>query len=152
MNATSQPLPAALPDRSIQADTAAHVTSASDRNIVAGMMRGARGRCPACGDAPLFSGFLKVRSECSGCGEDLSGQRADDGPAYLTILIVSHLVGPLLMIVYMAWRPSPLSMVAGFCVGATVLSLLLLPRIKGGLVGFQWAKRMHGFGNGEPRL
>ena len=27
-----------------------------------------------------------------------------------------------------------------------VLSLLLLPLIKGGFVGFQWARRMHGFG------
>ena len=49
-----------------------------------------------------------------------------------------------------AWQPDPLVMVAGFCVAATVLSLLMLPRIKGGLVGFQWAKRMHGFGNTDP--
>ena len=27
-----------------------------------------------------------------------------------------------------------------------MLSLLLLPLIKGGFVGFQWARRMHGFG------
>ncbi|MEJ2035830.1 MAG: DUF983 domain-containing protein [Maritimibacter sp.] len=25
----------------------------------------------------------------------------------------------------------------------------LLPRLKGGMVGFQWAKRMHGFARGE---
>ena len=37
-------------------------------------------------------------------------------------------------------------MLIGFGLGAVVLSLLLLPRIKGGLIGFQWARRMHGFG------
>ena len=120
------------------------------RDLRQGMIRGARGRCPACGDGAMFGSYLKVSPACPSCGEDLSAQRADDGPAYLTILIVSHLVGPLLLAVYMAWQPDPLVMVAGFCVAATVLSLLMLPRIKGGLVGFQWAKRMHGFGNTDP--
>ncbi len=30
-----------------------------------------------------------------------------------------------------------------------ILSLALLPRIKGALVGYQWALRMHGFGGDE---
>jgi uncharacterized protein (DUF983 family) len=28
-----------------------------------------------------------------------------------------------------------------------LLSLWLLPRVKGALIGYQWALRMHGFGN-----
>ena len=32
-----------------------------------------------------------------------------------------------------------------------ILSLVLLPRIKGALIALQWAQRMHGFGEqGEP--
>lgn len=120
------------------------------RDLRQGMVRGARGRCPACGDGAMFASFLKVSPACASCGEDLSAQRADDGPAYLTVLIVSHLVGPLLLVVYMAWQPAPMVMVTGFCAAATLLSLLMLPRIKGGMVGFQWAKRMHGFGDGDP--
>jgi len=27
-----------------------------------------------------------------------------------------------------------------------ILTLLLLPRVKGALIGLQWANRMHGFG------
>lgn len=119
-----------------------------ERQLGSAMLRGARGQCPACGSGSLFSSYLKVRAACPSCGEDLTAQRADDGPAYLTIFIVSHLVGPLLLAAYLAWRPSPLTLVAAFCVGATVLSLILLPRIKGALVGLQWAKRMHGFGLG----
>ena len=31
-------------------------------------------------------------------------------------------------------------------IGATIaLSLYLLPKLKGALIGIQWAKRMHGF-------
>ncbi|PZO65631.1 MAG: hypothetical protein DI498_08805 [Paracoccus denitrificans] len=114
------------------------------------MLRGARGRCPACGTGRLFSRYLKVADHCAECGEDLRHQRTDDGPAYLTILVVAHLVGPILLIVFVAWRPDPLVLVATFCVGATVLSLLLLPVFKGAMVGFQWAHRMHGFGGEEP--
>lgn len=117
-----------------------------DRPVKQAMLRGARRRCPACGEGPLFSGYLTVRDHCPACHEDLSHQRADDGPAYLTILLVSHLGAPLLLAIYMAWRPSPISMLIGFSLGAVVLCLALLPVIKGGMIGLQWARRMHGFG------
>ncbi len=71
--------------------------------------------------------------------------RADDGPAYLTILIVGHILAPLIVWIYVEFRPEPLTLAAMFSVGCVALSLWLLPRIKGVIVGVQWAKRMHGF-------
>ena len=112
------------------------------------MLRGALGRCPACGEGKLFRSFLKVADHCPACNEAMHHQRADDGPAYLTILLVSHLGAPLLLAVFMIWRPSPISLLLGFGLGAIILSLALLPVIKGAFVGFQWARRMHGFGAG----
>lgn len=97
-----------------------------------------------------MAGYLKVRARCPVCDEDLSHQRADDGPAYLTILIVGHLLMPALMWVFIAWQPDPMLLASGFCVAAAALTLYLLPRIKGAMVGLQWAKRMHGFGEAEP--
>jgi uncharacterized protein (DUF983 family) len=44
----------------------------------------------------------------------------------------------------MAYRPSPMEMLAIFGFGTVALSLFLLPRFKGVFVGIQWAKRMHG--------
>lgn len=114
------------------------------------MLRGTLGRCPACGEGRLFRSFLKVFDHCPACDEALHHQRADDGPAYLTMLVVSHLVGPLLLASYVLWRPSPLAMILGLGTGAVVLSLWLLPRIKGAMVGLQWAQRMHGFDAKEP--
>ena len=107
-------------------------------------------RCPRCGKGKLFSGYLTVNQTCANCGEELHHHRADDGPAYLTILFVSHLGAPLLLAVYMMYRPSAMSMLIGFSLGAIVLSLALLPRIKGAFIGFQWARRMHGFGDTPP--
>ncbi len=126
------------------------VQTPAPRPLKQAMLRGAARRCPACGEGRAFHGYLTVRDQCDSCGEDLSHQRADDGPAYLTILLVSHLGAPLLLAIYMAWRPSPMSMLLGFGLGAIVLSLTLLPVIKGSFVGFQWARRMHGFGGTPP--
>ena len=123
-----------------------HPNESTERQTGLAMRRGARGRCPACGKGRLFSSFLKVAETCPECGEALHHQRADDGPAYLTILIVSHLGAPLLLASYIAWRPSAMTMILIFGLSAIVLSLILLPVIKGAMVGFQWARRMHGFG------
>lgn len=94
----------------------------------------------------MLEGYLKVRPACPACGEVFSHHRADDGPAYLTILIVGHLMAPLLMWAFVAYRPSPVTLASIFAVGCVSLSLYLLPRLKGSLVALQWAKRMHGFG------
>lgn len=109
------------------------------------MMRGWRRRCPSCGKGPLFKGYLKVRDNCAVCGQELHHHRADDGPAYLTILIVGHLMAPGLHITFSHFEPDPFAVASIFSVICVALSLFLLPRIKGGLIGLQWAKRLHGF-------
>ena len=118
-----------------------------DRPLRPAMLRGWRRRCPACGEGRMFEGYLKVRPTCPSCGEDLSHHRADDGPAYLTILIVGHLMAPLIMVAFVEFRPSPVVLASAFSAGCVALSLYLLPRLKGVIVGIQWAKRMHGFGS-----
>ncbi|MGL4236484.1 DUF983 domain-containing protein [Tabrizicola sp.] len=117
-----------------------------DRPVKPALLRGWRRRCPNCGAGRMLQSYLKVRDACPACGEELHHQRADDGPAYLTILIVGHLMAPILLYTYTTFRPEPLVMAVGFSVGTAALSLYLLPRLKGALVAFQWAKRMHGFG------
>ena len=118
-----------------------------ERPLKPALLRGWRRRCPNCGAGPMMRGYLKVRDDCPVCGEALRHQRADDGPAYLTILIVGHVLAPLLLWVFVTWRPDPITLFAIFSVGTVALSLFLLPRLKGAMVAFQWAKRMHGFGH-----
>jgi uncharacterized protein (DUF983 family) len=93
----------------------------------------------------MLRGYLSVRDTCPACGEELHHHRADDGPAYLTILIVGHLMAPLLLAVFTRFRPEPATLIAIFSVFTVALSLYLLPRLKGAMVALQWAKRMHGF-------
>ena len=93
----------------------------------------------------MLRGYLKVRDACPVCSQELHHHRADDGPAYLTILIVGHLMAPLIHIAWTNFRPEPLVLATIFSVGCVALSLYLLPRLKGLIVAIQWAKRMHGF-------
>ena len=118
----------------------------TDRPMGRAMARGFRRRCPNCGEGHIFEGYLKVRPSCPVCGEDLSHQRADDGPAYLTILIVGHFMAVFIHIVFTTWRPDPLLMASLFSVVCVGMALYLLPRFKGVIVSIQWARRMHGFG------
>jgi uncharacterized protein (DUF983 family) len=111
--------------------------------------RGLLRRCPNCGEGHLFDGYLKVTDICAACGEVLKHHRADDGPAYLTILIVGHLLAFVMHFVWVQFRPEPLVFASVLTVFAVGLSLWLLPRFKGGIVGYQWAHRMHGFGDGD---
>ncbi len=121
----------------------------AERELRPSLRRGWRRRCPSCGAGPMMRGYLKVRDECPVCGQQLSGHRADDGPAYLTILIVGHLMAPLLHWYFVSFRPDPLNMIAIFSVGCVALSLYLLPRLKGAMIGYQWARRLHGFDTQE---
>lgn len=117
-----------------------------DRPLQPALRRGWRRRCPNCGSGPMLRGYLKVRDHCPVCNEALHHQRADDGPAYLTILIVGHVMAPVILWLFTEYRPNPWVLATGISIGCVVLSLYLLPRLKGALVALQWAKRMHGFG------
>lgn len=124
-------------------------TAPERRDTKLAVKRGLRLRCPCCGESKLFSRYLKVVDRCAACGEELHHHRADDGPAYLTILVVVHVVGVTLHFLVRPLQDTPLLLALLLCAEATVLSLLLLPRMKGFMVAIQWAKEMHGFGPAE---
>jgi uncharacterized protein (DUF983 family) len=130
----------------MEADTPATEPRTGERDLKRAMLKGWRRRCPQCGSGHLMSGYLKVRKSCPVCREELYHHRADDGPAYITILLVGHLMAPLLHLVFVTWRPEPLTLFTIFAVGCVGLSLYLLPRLKGAIVAYQWARGMYGFG------
>lgn len=115
------------------------------RNLGTAVKRGLLGRCPGCGRGRLFRKFLKVADECPACHEVLRHQRADDAPAYLVILIVGHIVVPLALMVEKVYHPPHWLAFSIWLPLTLILSLALLQPIKGVVVGWQWAHRMHGF-------
>ena len=110
------------------------------------LVRGLQCRCPACGTGRLYVSYLKPADTCPQCGEELHHQRADDAPPYFTMLIVGHvIVGGVLMLEQAASPQTWVHLVVWLPLTA-LLSLWLLPKVKGALIGLQWALRMHGFG------
>ncbi len=126
-------------------DKAIETTINNDRETWPAVVKGFRCKCPNCGKGKLLHSYLKVYDTCAHCGQELHHHHADDGPAYLTILIVGHLMAPALHVTFVQWRPEPLTLFLIFALGCLALSLYLLPRMKGIVVAYQWARRMHGF-------
>lgn len=103
--------------------------------LTTAMARGFMGRCPACGETHLFSGFLRVVPECRSCGAPLGSARADDAPPYFVILITGHIVVPLLLFMQKWSDPPSWELAAIFLPLTLVLSLGLLRPVKGSIVG-----------------
>ncbi|HUF85759.1 MAG TPA: DUF983 domain-containing protein [Thermohalobaculum sp.] len=139
---TETPPPAPPPEADSEPASAA---DGGGRALGPALLRGWRGRCPNCGGGPMMSGYLRVRPSCASCSEELHHHRADDAPAWATILIVGHVLVSVLLIVETRFAP-PLWVHWAVWPGATLgLTMWLLPRIKGMIVALQWAWRMHGF-------
>lgn len=115
------------------------------RPVWQALRRGTACRCPACGEGRMFSSYLKVAPACESCGEALHHHRADDAPPYLTIFVVGHLLVPLMLWLEVAYQPDYWIHVALWLPLTLVLCLVLLPVLKGAVVAYQWALRMHGF-------
>jgi uncharacterized protein (DUF983 family) len=108
--------------------------------------RALRCRCPACGNAPLFDGFLTPADHCRACGQSWRHQRADDFPAYIVILLLGHILVPIMVEVNIALA-IPMGVQMALWPGlALVLALVLIRPAKAAVIAFQWSRRMHGFG------
>ncbi|MDP6120986.1 MAG: DUF983 domain-containing protein [Rhodospirillales bacterium] len=103
--------------------------------------RGLRCRCPRCGRANLFDGFLKVTARCAACGLGFGGHDAGDGPAVFIVLVVGAVVAGLALLTEIALAP-PLWVHALLWTPLIVaLSLAGLRPLKGVTVALQYKFR-----------
>ena len=109
--------------------------------------RGARNRCPICGQGKVFRGYLRVVDACEVCGTQLGRLRADDAPPYFVIFIVGHLLIPPVLWVERAYMPPMWLHMVVWLPAFTIACILLLRPVKGATVG--WMLRL-GFGGSEP--
>ncbi len=96
--------------------------------------RGIRGRCPACGQTHLFTGFLRIARECAFCHAPLGTARADDAPPYFVILITGHIVIPAMLLTQKWGNPTNLELTAIFVPLTLALALGLLRPVNGGVL------------------
>ncbi len=103
-------------------------------------LRGLRGFCPRCGVGRIFFRYLKVSPACPDCGLELGRYPADDGPAYFTILLVGHLVVAPLLLFPFIWKTPAMVIVPAVLIPLATLTLLVLPRVKGAVIGLLYAQ------------
>ena len=102
------------------------------------ILAGLAGRCPNCGDGPMFSGFLRVAERCSACGFDLKKADSGDGPAVFIILVVGFIAVFGALFSEMALDLPPWILLLFWLPAAAVLCLALLRPFKGVLVALQF--------------
>lgn len=108
------------------------------QSVLTGIRRGLAGRCPNCGDGKLFRRYLKVSETCAACAHENGRYRADDMPAYLTVLLVGHLVIAPVLAFDALWSYSPFLVSAIALPVLAAVTLAVLPAIKGAVVGLHW--------------
>jgi uncharacterized protein (DUF983 family) len=115
------------------------VTESSVPAFSAVICRALMGKCPNCGNGALFKSYLKQVDHCANCGESYRNIHADDGPPWLTILLVGHVIVPLIFVVgnIVTW-PLWVAMSVWPAV-TTLLALMVLPRAKGIFLAVIWS-------------
>jgi len=113
----------------------------TQKGVAAPFLAGVLGRCPNCGQGPLFSGFLKVAPRCAKCGFDLARADSGDGPAVFVIFIGGFVGAFGILLTEIFYRPP---MWVHFLVWLPVTALIclgLLRPMKGLMIAAQFANR-----------
>lgn len=105
------------------------------------IVAGVRCRCPNCGEAPLFSGYLKVCDQCDACGEDLSRADSGDGPVVFILLIVGLVGCAGLLFTELVFHPPVWLEMAIWLPLIAIMTLLALRPFKATLIALQFHNR-----------
>jgi uncharacterized protein (DUF983 family) len=104
-------------------------------------LAGLAGRCPNCGEGPLYEGFLKVTPRCEACGFDLAKADSGDGPAVFVILIAGFLVAFAALITELAVHPPVWVHLVLWLPLTLIVCLALLRPTKGLLLASQFKNK-----------
>ena len=95
------------------------------------------GRCPVCGKGKLYRSYLKIADSCGACGANFKAAETGDGPVVFVILIAGFVAcaGVMYSLLALNWPVTQLLIV--WPAVAVVLSLILMPMLKGLMVASQ---------------
>jgi uncharacterized protein (DUF983 family) len=102
-----------------------------------GFLAAAFGRCPVCGQGKLFKSYLKVADTCTACGTNFKAAETGDGPVVFVLLIAGFVACTGLLVSVVAWNWTVEQMLIVWPTVALVLSLILMPVLKGLMVASQ---------------
>ncbi len=92
---------------------------------------GFAGRCPRCGVGRLFDGYLNVAEKCEVCELGLEGHDSGDGAVVPAMLLLGGLIVGAALVVEIRYEPPVWLHMVIWLPLATLLTLWILPRLKG---------------------
>ena len=105
---------------------------------ISAVSAGLAGRCPRCGDGPLFRGFLTVAPKCEACGLDFDFADSGDGPAVFVTFLAGVVVVGLALAIDMTWEPLLWFYIVVFVPLTLIVCLAMLRPLKGLLIASQY--------------
>ena len=117
------------------------MTPSDDYPPVLPIGAGLRGRCPRCGNGPLFHGFIDLAPRCEVCGLDYGFASSGDGPAVFVTLIAGAIVVGLALWTDTAYEPPIWLLMALFLPLTLIVCLGMLRPLKGMLIALQYANK-----------
>lgn len=108
----------------------------------AAFRRGARSKCPKCGEEALFRAYLKPVAACPNCHKDWENVRADLAPAWASMTLSAHVI---IVIYHFFFFDKPIAnwlAISIMIAIATGICLLTLPSFKGFFMAIVWWNKM----------
>jgi uncharacterized protein (DUF983 family) len=113
----------------------------ADLQAASVLRSGFKGRCPRCGQGPLFRAGLNLRENCNRCGLSYAFADAGDGPAVFAIFILGGLVlGGALLVEFKLQAPLMVH-IGLWGVLTPILAFLLLRVLKATLIALQYTHK-----------
>lgn len=103
------------------------------------VLNGLKCRCPRCGKGRLFTKYLETKKYCSVCGEGLSQYNVGLLLPFVIIMIVAHVLVAAMLEIELHGGGSPFIYLIVLIPLAIIVPLILLPFVKGALIGGLWA-------------
>jgi uncharacterized protein (DUF983 family) len=95
------------------------------------LARGLAMRCPSCGRAGIFHGFIAVKPICPHCGVPLGRVRLELLPSYLAILLGLWVMGTVMFAASLLWHPRLALFILVFAPICVLFELAVVRPIRG---------------------
>ena len=120
-----------------------HDGHAGSPKSVSPFRSGFHGRCPRCGEGPLYDGFLNVADRCTICGLDYAGQDSGDGAAFFIIMIIGFVVVGMALALEVTFAPPVWLHMILWLPLSLILTLAMMRPAKGILIALQFRHGDH---------
>lgn len=112
------------------------------RPVWSAIWNGTKRRCPKCGQGKLFYGYADVVKRCGNCNERLDQYNVGLLLPFVVIMIVAHILVFIMLQMELGDAASPLIYLLVLVPLAVILPLLILPSVKGAIVGLLWSRQL----------